>query len=177
LAAIAGVNGSAAHAVNRVVNGGFENPALPLASPSYCTGLPCNELLPPASVPPWQSSSDIEIWTSGFLGVPAYQGNQFNEVNSNGAPPLFQVISGIAVGTPLSYSFAHRGRNGSDALLKITNVVTSSVLFDQNFTTGNTAWSLYTVPSPVFATGNALKLEFIPVSPIVGSGNFLDAVQ
>jgi hypothetical protein len=112
------------------------------------------------------------------FGVPAYQGNQFNEVNSSGAPPLFQVISGIAVGTPLSYSFAHRGRDGSDTLkLKITDVVTSSVLFDQNFATGNTAWSLYAASSPVFATGNALRPECIPVSPLVGSGNLLVAIQ
>jgi hypothetical protein len=61
--------------------------------------------------------------------------------------------------------------------LKIADVVTSSVLFDQNFTTGGTAWRLYRASTPIFATGNALRLEFIPVSPLVGSGNFLDAVQ
>jgi hypothetical protein len=172
------VSSTPAHAVNVVVNGGFEPPTLPLIPPIYCTGLPCADLVPPAQVPPWQSSVDIELWTSGFLGFTSYQGNQFAEVNRSGAPPLFQTIIGISAGTPLAYSFAHRGRDGNDTVkLKISDLVTSSGLFDQNFTTGNTAWSLFSASTPIIATGNALKLEFIPVFPLGGAGNLIDAVQ
>jgi hypothetical protein len=172
------VGGSySAHAANFVGNGGFQAPTLPTTPPRYCISLPCNEELSPASVPPWQSTVDIEIWTTGFLGVPAYEGNQFAEVNSTGAPPLFQVITGIPAGTPLTYSFAHRGRDGNDTVkLRITDLVTSVDFVNQDFTTGNSAWSLYTASSPFLASGNNLKFEFIPVFPTIGSGNLIDSV-
>jgi len=168
---------SSAHAANFVGNGGFEAPALPVTPPGYCASRPCNDLLSPASVPPWQSTVDIEIWTTGFLGVPAYEGNQFAEVNSTGAPPLFQVITGIPAGTPLTYAFAHRGRDGNDTVkLRITDLGTSVQIVNQDFTTGNAAWSLYTASSPFLASGNSLKFEFIPVFPASGSGNLIDSV-
>ncbi len=78
---------------------------------------------------------------------------------------------------PLGCSFAHRGRNGNDAIkLTVTDQATVNVLPDQNFTAGNSSWSLYQASTPFTATGSTLKLECIPVFPAVGSGNFFDAV-
>jgi hypothetical protein len=142
-----------------------------------CSSLPCVEFVPIANAAPWQTSVDLlEYWTSGFLGVPAYQGSQFVELNSTTNASIFQVITGLPAGAPLAYEFAHRGRHGTDTVkLTVSDLVTSAVLFTQDFASSNINWSFY-AGSVGSATGNALKLEFTPVIPAGTTGNFLDAV-
>lgn len=55
------------------INGGFETPDFGTApSVNY-----------PATIPGWNTTDQsFEIWTSGFEGVPAYEGKQFAELNA-----------------------------------------------------------------------------------------------
>ncbi|MER5295586.1 hypothetical protein ABT382_26460, partial [Streptomyces pharetrae] len=70
-------------------NGGFEEPTV--------SGV---EILPDASqpqapkhVPGWLTTATdhrIELWRSGFNGVPAAEGSQFAELNANQESTLYQ---------------------------------------------------------------------------------------
>ena len=181
---------------NYVTNGGFEIPSLPTSSSlpntqTQCTGsLPCYLETSEGNVPGWQTTAGptannaIEIWTSGFGGggistvpVPAYQGNQFTELNSSDSFTLYQDITGIPVGTRLISSFAHRGRDGIDVVnLEIFDNNVS--VFSQNYSTGDQAWSNYLTPT-FLASGNTIRLAFTPISAAGGAarGNFVDAVN
>ena len=56
-------------------NGGFETHGV-------MDGL--QAAFPEAEVPPWRTTDidgQIEIWSSGFLGVPSHEGTAFAEVN------------------------------------------------------------------------------------------------
>ncbi len=57
----------------------------------------------------------IEIWSSGYNGVPAYEGNQFAEINANQVAALFQTFDATA-GSTITLDFAHRGREGVDTM-------------------------------------------------------------
>ena len=64
-------------AAGRIDNGGFETPLVPNNS---------FRLFDESLVPPWSttdSRNQIEIWGTGFLGVPAFEGRQFAEINAN----------------------------------------------------------------------------------------------
>ena len=84
-------------------NGGFETPLVPAGDYG---------VFPASQVPPWQTTDgtgQIEIWSSGFGGVPAGEGNQFAELNANTAGTLYQdVVS--APGATMSWTLLHRGR-------------------------------------------------------------------
>lgn len=167
-----------------LINGSFENPAI---TNQLCTQfqLPqCYALLNESDVPGWETTatdSQIEIWTNGFLGVPAYEGSQFAELNATEESTLFQDVSGITAGNIVGYEFAHRGRNGTDTMsLTITDLTTSAVLFSSDFSTGNSDWAFYSSPNALVATGNTLRFAYAAVSSSGGNlkeGNLLDAVR
>ena len=90
-------------------NGDFETPVVP--ADTYV-------LLPAASVPPWQTTDgagEIELWGTGFLGVPAFEGNAFAELNANTAGTLYQDVVSTS-GEVMTWSLAHRGREGDDVM-------------------------------------------------------------
>lgn len=114
------------------------------------------------NVPCWQtteSSGSIEIWGNGFLGVPAYNGNQFCEINAYAMTSIYQNII-ITPGASLSLSFAHRGRNGVDCISVSAGPVGVSVTTVGTFC-ANSAWDLNSV---VFtadpAWGNNISVFF-----------------
>lgn len=161
-------------------NGGFEDPPV---SPNTYT------LFPAASVPPWQTtdgSGEIEIWGDGFLGVPAYAGNAFAELNANTPGTLYQDVVSIP-GATMTWTLAHRGRDGDDemeVLIGDANVAdvlgstgwdfTSAPLLD-----GNTAWGVHTDDYVVPAGQTCTRFAFRAVSSVGGGsyGNFLDEVS
>ena len=53
----------------------------------------------------------IEIWGTGFLGVPAGEGNAFAELNANTAGTLYQDVI-CTPGATMSWTLLHRGREG-----------------------------------------------------------------
>lgn len=181
-----------AKAVPSLINGGFEDPAI---TDQLCTQFPsppCYALLNESGVPGWDTTATdkkIEIWTNGFLGVPAYEGSQFAELNANEVSTLFQDVTGIQAGSIVGYEFAHRGRLGDDTLaLTITDLGADNilgggndtVLFTNQYTSGNSTWGFYSDPSALTAIGNTMRFAYTSVSAAggnQGNGNFLDAVK
>ena len=135
---------------------------------------------------PWRTTAPdnlIEIWSDGFLGVPAYEGVRFAELNANYASTLYQDINGLGDNNSVNWHFAHRGRYGTDVMkLTITDLGADqnigggddTVLFQQNFSAANTAWSVHY--GTVTSVGNNTRSAFEAVSAVGGNtqGNLLD---
>ncbi|WP_428263611.1 MYXO-CTERM sorting domain-containing protein [Haliangium sp.] len=157
-----------ATAQNRsIINGGFEQPA-------HASGVafPTED-----EVPGWQTTASdnlMELWRSGFSGVPSFEGDQFAELNANEVSTLFQPLC-LVPGDTVNWSFAHRGRSGDDTIrLTIgTDVITTE-------TSGNDNWSTYSgTYSPTLTASAPVDFFFESVSAAGGgaAGNFLDAVE
>jgi hypothetical protein len=161
-------------------NGDFETPVVP--ADTYV-------LFPAASVPPWQTTDgagEIELWGTGFLGVPAFEGNAFAELNANTAGTLYQDVVSTS-GEVMTWSLAHRGREGDDVmqvLIGDANVadVNGTAGWDYispDLTDGVDAWGIHTDQFVVPTGQTCTRLAFRAV--VAGSGNdsignFLDAV-
>jgi formylglycine-generating enzyme required for sulfatase activity len=146
------------------------------------------------SMPGWNTTDDeLEIWSTGFEGFEAHDGDQFVELNANIDGTLYQDLTGIRRGAALDFSFAHRGRNGNDTMkLTITDFGADNtigneddvVLFVKEYTTGKDAWAVYdnANESPIQALGNTVRFAYTAVhgtggrGPDKTEGNFLDSV-
>ena len=133
------------------------------------------------NLPYWRTTATdhmIEQWGNNFNGVPAHGGSYFMELEANLYGALYQDVY-TTPGTKLIWSFAHRGRAGSDtAQLKIgapgaTTLQTTAI-------DGTSGWGMhsgyYTVPAGQYIT----RLEFWAVGSYGGNnsiGNFLDDVS
>jgi len=164
-----------------LLNSGFESPVI---------GKKTYSIMNESSVPGWDTTATdhmIEIWSTGFNGVSAYEGNQFAELDANQQATLFEDVSGIAANMKLDFSFAHRGRAavesmrftitdlGADGLMGTKDDTT---LFSKIYSDGTSAWGYYTSASEkqILSTGNTIRVSFDSLTP--GSvGNFLDAVD
>ena len=146
-------------------NAGFEEPALSLGSYS---------LILEDSVPGWfttDTTGYIEIWSTGFNGVPSYAGNQFAELNANVAGELYQEVA-TEIGVTYSLAVAHRARVGTDVARFLVDGVEQDV-----YTDDTSAWGVYT--SSFTATAETTRLGFEAVSTGSGSasaGNFFDVI-
>jgi large repetitive protein len=170
------------HPGQDIINGGFETVTVPFIFGNHTQ-------TPDTTVPGWTTTATdhlIEVWQSGFLGVPAYEGTNFAELNANQAASDFATV-GVTRGQPLEFSFAHRGRDGVD-VMNVTvrdagadglfGTADDTTLLNKNYTDGNTAWGAYTENLGT-ASGNPVRLIFTAVSAAGGPtvGNFLDAVH
>ena len=161
-------------------NGGFETPVV---QPNTFT------LFPAASVPPWQTTDtlgEIEIWGTGFNGVPAAAGNAFAELNANSAGTLYQDVV-TNPGDTMTWTLAHRARVGSDSMQVLIGDpavadVTGNTGWDfisGDLTDDTTAWGTHTDTYVVPAGQVCTRFAFRTVSTGSGSpsvGNFLDEV-
>ena len=169
----------AASAQAGFVNPGFELPVIP-----NTTFRVINETL----VPGWKTTAAdhmIELWSTGFLGVPAFEGRQFAELNANVRGALYQDAVGIPAGVAVGFKFAHRGRQGVETIrVKIIDLgpggvlggVDDTVLFSKDYADGRTAWGSYSsLTEPlILSLGNTVRFQFESLN--AGSlGNFLDA--
>jgi len=134
-------------------------------------------------VPCWQttaSDNKIEVWTSGFNGVPSYSGNQFIELNAFMVSTLFQNFS-TTPGAQIVASFAHRGRAGTDVMSVEIGPVGGPYTLLGTFSDGNTAWGFYTVNYTIpMGLGSNYTIRFNSISAAGGNpaiGNFLDAIS
>ena len=158
------------------INGSFETPVIAPTSFS---------ILPTANVNGWQTSAEpfIEIWSSGFNGVPAAEGNQFAELNANVPGTLYQTFCLNGAGGTINWAIKHRGRAGTDtAFVKfgdtLANAIASSPIV--TMTDGNSAWGSYsgTYTIPVGQTSIVLTFQAGPTASGNPSiGNFIDDVQ
>jgi hypothetical protein len=165
-----------------VVDGGFETPSLAANGQNWTSSS--------TAATGWSTTEPdhkIEVWTSGFYGVSAYEGNQFAEINANEQATLFQDVSGLLKGLQIDFSFAHRGRVTNESMrFSITDLgadglygtADDTTLFSQVYTDGTSAWGTYTSGSTaqILTTGDTLRFSFESLTP--GSyGNFLDGVE
>jgi hypothetical protein len=127
--------------------------------------------------------NQIEIWESGFLGVPSYEGTSFAELNANYASILYQDVNGLGDNNQVNWHFAHRGRTGTDIMrLTITDLGTNqafgggddTVLFTQQFSATENAWVVNY--GTITSIGNLTRFAFEAVSAVGGNtqGNFID---
>ncbi len=125
----------------------------------------------------------IEVWGDGFLGVPAYEGSSFAELNANYASTLYQNVNGLGDSNQINWHFAHRGRYGIDTMrLTITDLGTDQiagggddvVLLQQEFSADNTAWQVHY--GSITSIGNLTTFAFEAVSAVGGNtqGNLID---
>lgn len=161
-------------------NGSFESPGVP--PDSY-------DIFDASLVPPWNttdSSNGIEIWGTGFGGVPAFDGGNFAELNANSFGTLYQDVV-TTPGATMTWTLHHRGRDATDVMeVLIGDATTADVwtdvgwdvisgpIADTQFAWG-TATDTYLVPSGQTCT----RFAFRAVSSGVGSpsyGNFLDDI-
>ncbi|MFF1285795.1 hypothetical protein ACFVY4_34655 [Streptomyces sp. NPDC058299] len=159
-----------------LVNGSFEAPAVT----NY-------EVLPDASqtqaakrVPGWLTTASdhmIELWRSGFNGVPAAEGAQFAELNANQVSTLYQDLQ-TTPGTRLYWRLYHRGREGEDTMA-LDIGAPGSMAEQRRFTDGKTAWGYYTGTYTVPAGQTLTRFAFRSISAAGGNrfiGNLLDGI-
>lgn len=158
-------------------NPDFENPDI-LAK----YGAAGNAIVNESDVLGWKTTATdnmIEIWRSGFLGVPAYSGNQFVELNANMVSALYNDANTIP-GTTITFGFAHRGRQGTDVLELKIGPPGGPYISQGTYATGNAAWNYYTTSYVVPAGQTQTRFYFSAVSSAGGNpgiGNFLDNIN
>lgn len=162
-------------------DGGFETPVV--AANTYT-------LFPAASVPPWQTTdslAQIEIWGTGYLGVPAASGNAFGEINANSPATIYQDVASQP-GDTWTWTLAHRGRAGNDTMrVLIGDAAAADLASDSGWNylspglmDGNAAWGTHSDTYVVPPGQTCTRLAFRAVSAASGSpsiGNFLDDVS
>ncbi len=155
----------------RLQNGSFETPAL--TPGTYAQ-------LAPALVTPWSTTdTSIEIWSSGFNGVPSAVGNQFAELNSTRNGTLYQDVA-TTPGQTVRWSLLHRARVGTDTMSVSIGVGGTTGAVQGTYSATTAAWvrheGIYTIPAGQTLT----RFAFSSVSTGSGSasvGNFIDDVS
>lgn len=156
-----------------ITNEGFESPVIP--STSY-------RLRNENSVPGWLTTATdnrIEIWSTGFLGVPSFEGNQFVELNATQNSALYQILC-LTPGSVVDWSVRHRGRSGVDVAevrigSDLISATTETIMSD-----GTSAWGYYSGTYTVPSNQNNTYFIFEAISTAGGSisvGNFIDDIQ
>ncbi|RVU84163.1 DUF11 domain-containing protein [Leucothrix sargassi] len=138
----------------------------------------------PNSSNSYQRRNAIEIWRSGFLGVPAYDGTYFAELNAHVPGMLYQDVE-LIPGSRYTWSFAHRARTGINTLNVLMGEPDSMVL-QGTYSSDTSAWQTYVgtyvVPAGQFITrfgfqavGSASVGNFLDSAKIPGGCDFGDA--
>jgi hypothetical protein len=154
------------------VNGSFETPVIGAATYS---------IEPSANVNGWNNSAEnfIEIWSTGFNGVPSAAGNQFAELNANVAGNLYQTFCLNGAGGTINWAIKHRGRSGTDTAEVRFGATLGTVATVATMTDGNTSWGSYSGTYSIPVGQTQIVLAFTAVSSTGGLsyGNFIDDVQ
>jgi hypothetical protein len=160
-----------------VINGGFEDPSF--------TGI--MSFFP--SIPGWSTTEPVfELWNSGFLGVPAYEGKEFAELNAYTYGTLTQTVPAVGAGEYLGFHFAHRGREGEEIMrFTVTDLGANgiigggddTVLLSKEYTDG-LSWGYHdgSTETPLVSLGNPVQISFASIFTVGGDGkgNLLDDV-
>lgn len=156
-----------------IVNEGFESPIIP--NTTY-------RLLNENTVPGWLTTATdnrIEYWSTGFLGVPSFEGNQFVELNATQNSALYQNLC-LTPGTTIAWSVAHRGRRGVDVARVRIGADLATATTQVTMTDGRSAWGSYS-GSYVVPVGQANTIFIFEAVSTSGNnlsvGNFIDGVQ
>ena len=149
-------------------NGDFE---LPIISSNF-------DIIDDTLVPGWENTSadsSIEIWTDGAFGVPAFEGNQFAEINANSLGTLYQTLTGTS-GLTLSINFAHRARNDNTESVIIEQGPPGATTYSQvaQFYGDTTAWQYHTIEIAIPVGQDTTEIRFTNGHG-TAIGNFIDA--
>lgn len=152
--------------VNALVNGDFEQP--------YRNRF---GIIPDATVPGWSTTAGdrmMEFWNDGFLGTPAYSGDQFVELNANMPAALYQDMA-TTPGSKLMWGFAHRGRGGVESMHFELGPPGGPYERIETVNTGR-AWEYYSGVYEVPAGQTNTRFYYTSAMP-GASGNLLDAIE
>lgn len=155
-----------------LTNAGFESPTI--ATRSY-------RIMAESNVPGWSTTAadgQIELWSSGFGGVPAAEGGQFAELNANMTSALYQDVP-TSPGTRVTWSLAHRGRAGVDTMRVVIGRPNGTLVEVARMSNGATAWGRHSGTYVVPAGQTTTRFAFEAVSTAGGNptiGNFLDDI-
>jgi hypothetical protein len=122
----------------------------------------------------------MEIWGSGYNGVPSYSGTQFCELNATQPATMYQIIP-LTAGSTLKIGFAHRARTNpglTDSMQISVGPQSGPYTSLGIFGDGPSAWTYRNLNYIVPSTGNYC-VRFTPTYWSFGNpaiGNFLDAV-
>jgi hypothetical protein len=160
-------------------NGGFEDPGV--GPDSYAQ-------LDASLVSPWNTTdvvNQIEIWGDTFLGVPAWEGSSFAELNANSVGTLYQDVV-TTPGSTMDWTLHHRGRDGTDVMrVLIGDAVTADVWSDAGWDAvspdiadDHTAWGTATGSYVVPTDQTCTRFAFRAVSSVGGEsyGNLIDGI-
>jgi hypothetical protein len=153
-----------------LVNGGFEEPTTSAFT-----------IVDQSKVPGWRTTEPdgkIELWASGYLGVPSAVGRQFAELSANQQGELYQDRA-TEPGAVLSYAFYHRGRAGVDTMALEIGSPGGPPTLRRPVSSGKDAWHLVTGEYVVPAGQTVTRFGFEAVQNASGNpsiGNFLDDV-
>lgn len=134
------------------------------------------------NVPGWSTTAPdqiIEFWINGSMGGFAHEGNQYIELNAFFASGIFQDFNSPA-GTTFSFTFAHRGRVGTDSMVLKAGPPGGPYTIVTTATTGNRVWQVYSGTYVVPNNQGNTRFIFEAVSTATNdptTGNFLDAIN
>ncbi len=154
-------------------NGGFEAPVIP--DNSY------RQLLD-NTVPGWSTTATdkkIEIWSTPFNGVTAFEGRQFAEINATQTAALYQDLP-TTPGQTLTWSLAHRARQGTDTMRVVIGSPGAPGVENSRFSDTTAGWGRHTGTYVVPANQTVTRFAFEAVSTGSGNptiGNFLDDIS
>ncbi len=193
--------------VRAITNGGFETGVV-TATVGYARegaipGWSTTEMVAMSGMDPSTPTdgSFLEIWRSGFNGVPAFEGSYFAELNAFTNGMVVQQPICVLPGETFGFSFAHRGRDGVDVMRLSIDDIDVAEFSDNNAQAGTHTASVLTPATttvsgthPTNAAGwtqysgtwtntsgvsKVVTFGYRAVSSFggsLGSGNFLDAV-
>ena len=155
------------------------NPSFELTNPLITTGAGG---VTNSNMAGWKTTaqdSTFEVWQNGFLTVPAYEGNQFIEINGSVAATVYQDFTSTP-GAIIRWTFAHRGRSGIDVVKMKVGPTGGTMVDITTASDGNTTWGVYTGVYTVPAGQTSTRIAFESVSSSNGDptyGNFLDGIK
>lgn len=134
-----------------------------------------------STVPGWETTApdnQIEIWSTGYRGVPAQEGQQFFEINANNYPnaALFQSLC-LEPGSTIRWSVYHRARAGVDVARVLIGADVNTAIEQAIMSDGTSAWGYHSGTYVVPANQTTTVFVFQAVSTGSGNpsvGNFLD---
>ncbi len=132
-------------------------------------------------VPGWETTSTddlIEIWNSGFNGVPSFDGGQHAELNATQNSALYQILC-LTPGSVMSWSLRHRGRNGDDTMQVRIGADLVTAVVEATMTSPNTSWEYYsgTYTVPLGQGNTYFIFEAVSTAGSISSGNFIDDIE
>ena len=128
----------------------------------------------------WETDSPdnkIEVWASGFQGVPAYEGGFFVEMNASAPARLFQKLTVPTNKGIIKWQVVHRARGGGTAINNAEVIIAQDGVDEvvQIMSSPN-EWTMYT--GTVTKDCGVTEIEIAFNSLDAGSfGNFLDDVR